>query len=148
MSIQFYHLTITSLDKALPKILEKACSAGYRALVTVDSEEKLEQIDQMLWKYDTVGFLPHGTSKDKQPENQPILISTIIEPVNNANLLMVIDGKFVDEAAKFERVFDIFDGKDIKSVESARARWKKYKGSGHEMLYFKQNERGSWEKAA
>jgi DNA polymerase-3 subunit chi len=145
ISVQFYHLTTTPLERALPKLLERALAGGYRACLVAESDERVEQLNQMLWTYDPASFLPHGSDKDEQPEEQPILISTGIEPVNPANLLVVTDGRSVKDS-KFERILDIFDGNDAQATVAARARWAEYKDIGHELTYFSQNEHGGWQK--
>lgn len=148
VSINFYHLTFTSLDIALPKLLEKIFSSGSRCLLLADSDERIEQLDKLLWTYDAGSFLPHGTEREKEVEFLPILLSTTITNINNAGFLLVTDGRMVDDVSRFERIFDIFDGKNMASVESARNRWKKYKDTGYEISYYKQDERGVWQKAA
>lgn len=142
-SIQFYHLTTTPLERALPKLLERAISGGYRVLLAVESDERGEQLNQLLWTYDPGSFLPHGSDKEAQPEQQPILISTSTNPVNSSNLLMVTDGRCVKYSG-FERILDVFDGNDGVATTSARVRWKEYKDIGHELTYFSQNEQGGW----
>lgn len=144
-AIQFYHLTTTPLERALPKLLERAVSGGYRVLLAVESDERGEQINQLLWTYDPDSFLAHGSDKEAQSEQQPILISTNIEPVNSANLLVVTDGRSVKDSG-FERILDIFDGNDAEMTKLARARWTEYKDIGHELTYFSQNEQGGWQK--
>lgn len=145
-SIQFYHLTASRLENALPRLLEKAFSAGYRVIVAVESDGWVEQLDKLLWTYDPGSFLPHGGYLDKNPENYPVLISTTLEAVNSANLLMVTDGRSVENPHAFERILDIFDGNDGQATQAARQRWKQYKDSGYEIDYFSQNERGGWVK--
>lgn len=144
-AIQFYHLTTTPLERALPKLLERAVAGGYHICLVAQSDERVEQLNKLLWSYDPISFLPHGSDKDEQPENQTILLSTTIESPNSANLLVVTDGRSVSQA-KFERILDIFDGNDPQATVAARARWTEYKNAGHEITYFSQNAQGSWQK--
>jgi DNA polymerase-3 subunit chi len=146
-AIQFYHLTATPLERALPKLLERAVAGGYRICLVANSDARVEQLNQLLWTYDAVSFLPHGSDKDEQAEIQPILLSTRAEAQNSANLLVVTDGRSVGEVS-FERVLDIFDGNDPQATVAARTRWTEYKNAGHELTYFKQNEQGGWQKKA
>ena len=129
----------------MPKLLERAFASSYKVCVAAESDARIEQFDQLLWTYDPNSFLPHGSDRDALPERQPILLSTGIEPLNGANLLVITDGRSVQDA-NFERILDIFDGKDVQATESARKRWIEYKNSGYELTYFRQNERGGWEK--
>ncbi len=144
-SIQFYHLTTSPLAKALPKLLERAVVGGYRVCLVAESDEFVEQLNQLLWTYDPSSFLPHGSDKDVQPESQPILLSTSIEPLNSANLLVVTDGRKVKNTT-YGRILDIFDGNDPQATVFARERWKEYKNAGYEITYFSQNEQGIWQK--
>lgn len=142
--IGFYHLTATSLEKALPKLLEKAYQSGILSLVVTDSEARLETFNQLLWTYSSGAFLPHGSSKDAYPEKQPILLSLTEEATNRATLLAVTDGRIA--AGEYARIIDLFDGQDEESVSAARMRWKSYKDQGHILTYWKQQENGGWEK--
>ena len=40
--VRFYHLTSTSLEAALPQMLEKTLERGQRAVVIAGSEERVE----------------------------------------------------------------------------------------------------------
>jgi len=146
--VQFYHLTATPLDRALPKLLEKAVSGGYKILLVTGSDAQAEHLNHMLWTYDPGSFLPHGTTAGGHAGQQPILISTTFDAPNQANLLAVTNGAIPEHPETFERILDIFDGNDQQATENARSRWKTYKGSGHTISYLKQNQAGGWEKAA
>src|SRR5205809_321355 len=57
--ISFYHLTSTTLDQALPKLLEKALQGGFKAVVRAGSDTEAERLCGLLWSYDQDSFLPH-----------------------------------------------------------------------------------------
>lgn len=147
-AIQFYHLTATPLERALPKLLEKAYGAGLRTLLVAESDERIDQLNQLLWTYDPGSFLPHGSLKDGQSQDQPILLATTIERANNPNLLLVTDGRTPPDAGSFERIIDIFDGANEQTIANARARWANYKEAGHQLAYLRQTENGGWDKTA
>jgi DNA polymerase-3 subunit chi len=146
--ISFYHLTALSLERALPKLLEKAYAGGFRTLVVAASDEQAERINQLLWTYDPNGFLPHGGEKDGAQEQQPILIASHLTDANQATLVAVTDGSIVEEPGRFARILDIFDGNNQESVEKARTRWTGYKAAGCALTYLRQNENGGWEQKA
>jgi len=147
-TIQFYHLTATPLERALPKLLEKALAGGFRILVVAGSEARVDVLNQSLWTYAQLSFLPHGSVKDGNVEQQPILLSTEFTPLNGAKLLAVTDGAIPENPAAFERIIDMFDGTDPQAVENARTRWKTYKDSGHTVSYLRQTDQGGWEQKA
>jgi DNA polymerase-3 subunit chi len=146
--IGFYHLTRTPLERALPKLLEKAAARGMRAVVVTGSDERAEHLNAALWTYDPASFLPHGTIADGAPEEQPILIADRVSDANGANLLVLTDGARTDAPETFERVIDMFDGRDDTAVEAARERWRKLKEAGHNLTYWQQTEAGGWEQKA
>ncbi len=82
-AIQFYHLTATPLERALPKLLEKALAGGFRALLVAPSDERVEQLNQLLWTYDPNSFLPHGSVKDGHVDEQPILLVSSLSAISH-----------------------------------------------------------------
>jgi DNA polymerase-3 subunit chi len=148
VSVQFYHLTATPLERVLPKLLEKALAGKFRVLLVAGSEDRIEQLNQSLWTYHPGSFLPHGSAKDGHAEEQPIFLSTKIEAPNHANLLAITDGSVPEKPDAFERIIDIFDGNDSAAVEKARARWTQYKNADASITYLRQNDQGGWEQRA
>lgn len=149
--ISFYHLTATPLERALPKLLERIVGGGSRALLVAGSEEELERLNHLLWTHEQESFLPHGSEKDGEPENQPILLVTPDffnrTPAPAAwDMLVSTSGYMPAAPEQFTRILDMFDGRDGKATEAARARWAAYKTAGHALAYQKQNEAGRWEK--
>ena len=89
----------------------------------------------------------HGAADDGHAEAQPIWLTVLPENPNNATFLFLADGARHDMVADFERVFELFDGRDDIAVGAARDRWKTYKAAGHNLSYWRQDENGRWEKA-
>lgn len=144
--VGFYHLTRTRLDRALPKLLEKALGQGMRAVVLAGSDERVAALDAALWTYEQLSFLPHGTARDGDPADQPIWLTTEDENPNGARLLVLTDGVASAQIGAFERCIDLFDGADPDAVAQARERWRALKSAGHSLAYWQQTERGGWEK--
>ncbi len=144
--IAFYHLTKSSLEAALPKLLEKTLATGKRAVVVAGSTERVEALNSLLWTYKQDSWLPHGATKDGNAEGQPIWLATDDETPNGATFLFLTDGAASERIGDFERCFELFDGNDPAVVEAARKRWKAYKETGHELTYWQQTDRGGWEK--
>lgn len=145
--INFYHLTVSPLERALPKLLERTLANGKRAVVLAASDERVAALNSELWTYDEKAWLPHGSAKDGCPDQQPIWLTPDIENPNDASFLFLTDGCAHPEVAAFERVFELFDGRDDDAVQAARERWKSYREAGHDLAYWRQNQEGRWEKA-
>ena len=140
--IGFYHLKTTPLERALPRLLERALKDGYRVLVMAGSEERAEHLNQLLWTYDDASFLPHGSARDGNAARQPIFLTAADTNPNGANMLMLVDGAVAKDVAGFKRVCDMFDGNDESATEAARQRWRVCKAAGHELTYWEQTAAG------
>ncbi len=144
----FYHLLDQPLEEALAQLLEKAHERSMRAVVLTGSEARAEALANHLWTYRKEAFLPHGTRTDGRAEEQPIWITEREENPNAAAALFMVDGGHVPFAGRFERCFDLFDGRDEEAVAAARARWKEAKAAGHKLTYWRRQENGGWKKEA
>ena len=144
----FYHLEQSSLDQALPGLLEKTLARGWRALVRVRDPGLLAALDERLWTWRAESFLPHGTDRADHAADQPILLTQEAEAnPNGAQVLFIVDGADPGEIELYARCLILFDGREEAAVAQARARWKDLKGRGHAVSYWKQSGRG-WEKSA
>jgi len=139
--IGFYHLTRTGADQALPKLLGRTLAAGQRAVVRCSSIERLAALDAALWASTDPEWLPHGSARTGDADLQPIWLTVADEAPNGARFLFLLDGAEADLAA-FDRVFDLFDGRDEAAVVAARARWSTAKAHGHTLTYWQQSDRG------
>lgn len=144
--VRFYHLTRKSLETALPEILTKIVERGGRAVVLGGSAERIEALDQHLWTFRPDSFLPHGAARDGFAEDQPIFLTWKDENPNGARTLVVVDGVETAAVDEFDLVCDLFDGNDEEAVGRARERWKAHKTAGRALTYWRQTERGGWER--
>ena len=144
--ISFYHLQRQGLEQALSKLLERVLAADKRAVVLAGSRERVEALNAALWTYDANSFLPHGGAKDGSPEEQPVYLTFEEENPAGAGVLVAVDGVTPAYIDGFERCLDLFDGNDTEAVEAARARWRAYKDSGHEVTYWQQSAAGKWQR--
>jgi len=143
--IGFYHLLSTPLERALPKLLERALSQGYRVVVRVASSERVEHLNTALWTYEEASFLPHGSARDGNAATQPIWLTDRDENPNGAAMLVLVDGAEAADGLSFERRADLFDGNDAGAVEAARGRWRRAREAGHTLTYWQQTRSG-WAK--
>lgn len=145
--IGFYHLLTTPLERALPRLLERARAQGHRIVVRAGSAERVEHLNALLWTYDEASFLAHGSTRDGNPAEQPIWLSDGPDNPNGASILLLVDGVEAEDVDAFTRCIDMFDGNDEAAVEAARGRWRRSQAAGHTLTYWQQTPAG-WEKKA
>ena len=144
--VRFYHLTRTSLEGALPPMLEKTLERGQRAVVISGSEERVEALSSHLWTYKDRSFLPHGSARDGYAEFQPVWLTARDENPNGAQVLFLTDGASSRALSNFVLCALLFDGTNEPALEAARAEWRRLKDDGHDLTYWQQDEQGRWAK--
>ena len=145
--VDFYHLQTAPLEQILPKLCEKAYNTGKHIKILLETEDRIEFINSLLWTYDEESFLPHGSKKDGFADEQPIFISTSEDNENNADILILADGAILDieKLKPYERVLNIFDGNNEHALNNARQYWKELKTLNCELHYWQQKDNGSFE---
>jgi DNA polymerase-3 subunit chi len=147
--VLFYHLQGQKPESVLPTLLEKSLQRGWRVVVQGSSEERIEALDAQLWTYRDDGFLPHGTWREAEAAEQPILLTLTESNPNVANVRFLIDGAPVPaDAASYQRIVLLFDGEDEEAVTAARAQWSAAKEKGFEATYWQPDAQGRWVKKA
>lgn len=146
--ILFYHLTESTLEQALPPLLEKTQARGWRAGIQLGSAERLEALDTKLWTWREESFLAHGVAGGSFDADQPILLGTDDQNANNATVRFLVHGAEPGDLSPYERAVFMFDGHDQDQLQGARAQWKIQKSAGHTVTYWQQTPEGRWEKKA
>lgn len=146
--ILFYHLTESTLEDALPGLLERSIGRGWRAVVQTGSEDRRDAIDQHLWTFRDDSFLAHASDREAFAAEQPILLTTGDGNQNDAQIRFLVDGAQPPDLGAYERAVFLFDGHDTAQVESARQHWKTMKSAGHAVTYWQQTADKKWERKA
>lgn len=146
--ILFYHLTESTLDQALPPLLEKTLARGWRACVQLGSAERMEALDTKLWTWREESFLAHGAAGGPFDTEQPILLCMDEANTNGATVRFLVDRAEPGDLSAYERAVFMFDGHDQDQLQAARAQWKTQKSAGHTVTYWQQSPEGRWEKKA
>ncbi|HUC50287.1 MAG TPA: DNA polymerase III subunit chi [Xanthobacteraceae bacterium] len=145
--VLFYHLKGQTPEQVLPALLQKSLERGWRVVVQAASEERVEALDAHLWTWRDDSFLPHGTARDAQAAEQPIVLTAGEENPNHAAVRFLVDGTELPEnASGYQRIVMLFDGDDPDAVEAARARWSRAKAEGAEVTYWRADENGRWQR--
>jgi DNA polymerase-3 subunit chi len=147
--ILFYHLQGQKPESVLPTLLEKSLARGWRVVVQGSSEERIEALDAHLWTYRDDGFLPHGTWREPEAAQQPILLTLTDSNPNAANVRFLFDGAALPaDPEAYQRIVLLFDGEDADAVAAARGSWSAAKAKGFEATYWQPDAQGRWVKQA
>ncbi|MBN8485839.1 MAG: DNA polymerase III subunit chi [Sphingomonadales bacterium] len=143
MRVDFYQLSQTPVEGALPQLAAKMLEAGARVLVVSADSAQRARISDALWAA-RQHFLAHAPAGGPHDARQPILLADSLEASNGATYLALADGHWREGAEAFERVFLLFDGF---TIDDARATWRRLgEREGMERNYWRQED-GRWTKA-
>jgi DNA polymerase III subunit chi len=144
--VHFYHLQCQSLERALPQLIEKCLERGWRCVVQAASEERVDALDSLLWTYRDDSFLAHGTEREQDAAENPVLLTAKSGNPNGSQVRFFVDGATTDDLSSYERTIYLFDGNDPDAVDTARDQWKDAQGEGFEVAYWQQGADGRWQK--
>jgi DNA polymerase-3 subunit chi len=145
--VLFYHLQRQPIERVLPTLLEKSLERGWRVVVQASSDERIEALDAHLWTYRDDAFLPHGTYRESEAAQHPVLLTIRDDNPNAAQVRFVIDGaEMPADAESYERIVLMFDGEDEDAVSAARTRWSEAKAKGFAVTYWQADEDGRWQR--
>ena len=146
--ILFYHLERRPLESVLPDLLQRCLERGWRTVVKVGSDERMEALNAHLWSYDDASFLPHGAASDGHAEEQPIWLTTGDDNPNGAHVRFLVDGADTRDFSGYDRVIFMFDAADSEALARAREGWRAAREAGSEATFWRQDENGRWKKQA
>ena len=146
--VLFYHLTESTLEDALPPLVEKSVQRGWKVVVQTGSEERRDALDAHLWVYRDDSFLAHGSDREPHAAEQPILLTTEPANPNAAEIRFLVDGAAPPDLTPYARAVFLFDGHDADQLAAARQHWVTVKAGGHAVTYWQQTADRRWERKA
>jgi len=145
--VLFYHLQGMTLEGVLPPLIEKSIGRGWRVTVQAASEERADSLDGHLWTYRDDSFLPHGTWRERDAADQPVIIAIDERNPNGSHVRFLVDRADLPADAKsYERIVLVFNGEDEEAVAAARSAWSNCKARGLDATYWQPDDRGRWQR--
>ena len=139
MRVDFYQLSRDSVEKVVALLAGKVLASGAKALVVAEAD-RLETFSRALWEAD--GFLANGRADAPDAERQPVLLASEPVAANGADIAILADGNWREEASGFSRALLLFGPEQ---TDAARQLWRDLGDrEGLERHIFKQTESGGW----
>ena len=114
------------------RLLRKAHAAGARVVVHGPGA-LLNQLDQALWTFDALSFVPHvrlraGAQPSAQQARTPTWLVDDVTAVPDRDVLLNLGSTMVEGWEQFARVIEVVPA-DEAAIQAARQRWRSYKAS-------------------
>lgn len=142
----FYHLTKTTLEIALPKILERALSEKWSIEIRTSANTNLDEISNAIWRGPEESFLPHCLEDHEDLQDYPIVLCK--SPLKDWRDCLIVVGQAdlkENEVKNYKRICLIFDAKIEVELSKARKSWKKLSEEGINTNYWTE-DKGRWVK--
>lgn len=112
-------------------LAHKAWQQGHRPFLLAPDRDEAAGLDDLLWTFQDISFLPHTLADDAGAGDVPV---TIGWPGHAAagDVLINLTDDVPDNAAGFERIAEIVGG-DETQRNRARQRYKTYRERGYDM---------------
>jgi DNA polymerase-3 subunit chi len=112
------------------RLLRKAHAAGARVVVHGPGA-LLNQLDQALWTFDALSFVPHvrlraGAHPSAQQARTPTWLVDDVTAVPDRDVLLNLGSTMVEGWEQFARVIEVVPA-DEAAIQAARQRWRSYK---------------------
>ena len=142
--LNIYILQQSLYNSTFPKIILKILENSKKGYILCKNKEEMKQLDNLLWTFSQLSFLPHATEEDDYQEAQSLLLITKC-PASNLNdkfLILTSEDLFLEKyILEYTKLFIITTQQvDIqKFIDSIGT-----KTDEVQIKYFLQNYDASW----
>jgi len=135
-NVDFYLVKETNLSECylfVCKLVEKAYQRKHNIYIHTDSAVEAKTLDDMLWTFDDISFIPHSLQQDPIVEDVPVRIGHAIHPAAPYDVLINLTAEIPNFFNHYHRVLEIVP-QDPAWKDSARKKYKLYKEKSCELI--------------
>lgn len=133
--IDFHSNVADRIDYAC-RLTRKARTANCRIVLLAQDDNQLQALDEALWRFSDLDFLPHVHARDPLAPRTPILLAdTDALEFPHHELLINLAAATPAHFARFNRMIEIVS-RDEADKPAARERYVFYKQRGYAMDHF------------
>jgi DNA polymerase-3 subunit chi len=128
-SIDFYFNAADRLEVAC-RLAGQAAQQKKRMLIYAPGADLAKRIDQMLWTWQAISFVPHCFADDALAAETPVLITADAEGAPDCEVLMNLAPQCPEFFARYERLLEIVS-RDEEDRKAGRTRYAWYRDRGY-----------------
>lgn len=110
----------------------KAWQNGNQIFIRTMNREDAVMLDDMLWTFKDISFIPHEITENNSSVNTPVLIGWNHDEPATHDVLVNLTDTIPEYAANFERIVEIVAGNQ-QQKHLARNRYREYRQRGFEL---------------
>jgi len=134
--IRFYHNAANPFALTC-ELVRNAYRSGRRVAVRTPDRATAQQLDQLLWRFEALAFVPHVHVDDPLASQTPVLIGHAEESTDwpHDDLIFNLADDPPPGFERFRMMIEII-GQDERDKQPARQRWMLYRQQGHTLKAF------------
>jgi DNA polymerase-3 subunit chi len=118
------------------RLVRKARAANCRMVLLTKDSEELAALDEALWTFSQLDFLPHTTADDALGPSTPIILTdSDTAEVPHHEVLINLSGNTPAHFARFERMIEIICAQED-DRRAGRERYRFYQQRGYPLKHF------------
>lgn len=130
-----FHFNVPDRIAYACRLARKVRSSGSQLVIHSSDPQILSRLDQALWTFSALDFLPHCHVSDRLASETPILLADTSCDTPHHDVLVNLDAEQPEFFSRFERLIEIVTTED-EDVLAGRQRWKFYKDRGYQLNKF------------
>lgn len=115
------------------KVLEKAQMQALNTYIHLDSAATCQQLDELIWTYNELSFIPHDLAPKKE-EGVRVQLGHDHEPMEDCDFLINLSNEMPEFFGRFARMAEILD-QESDILHAGRERYKFYRDRGYNLDY-------------
>lgn len=117
------------------RLIRKARAANFNVVVLAGSRNDLTTLDELLWTFSELEFLPHVVAGDPLAGSTPIILTDNDgAELPHHQILINLSQSTPGHFARFERMFEIISSDDADTV-AGRERYRFYQQRGYPLTH-------------
>ncbi|MBT8135836.1 MAG: DNA polymerase III subunit chi [Gammaproteobacteria bacterium] len=133
--VDFYILDDDSgdgLQRFACRLVDKAWGRGMRCFINTATPDQAARLDELLWTFRDISFLPHAIAPAAESARLAALIGNDSEPDTELDLLINLSPEVPTWFSRFERVAELVDNHDDRR-KAGRERFRFYRDRGYQL---------------
>ena len=131
-----FHSNVTDRIAYACRLTRKARAADCRVVLLAQDSAQLQELDEALWRFSDLDFLPHVQADDRLADRTPIILTDADNTeLPHHQILINLSRAAPAYFARFERLFEIVSADDEDKL-AARERYVFYKQRGYQLTHF------------
>ena len=118
------------------RLVRKARAADMHVVIFTRDRQQLDALDEALWTFSELDFLPHVTADDALAPQTPVILTDDAEAtLPHHQILINLSGETPVHFARFERLFEVIST-DEDDLAAGRERYRQYQQRGYPLPHF------------